>query len=116
MKKYILLILFAIMIVGCDEIKHRDLFDKTDAMVESLYTEVESYGLRGGQEYTTYAEGQEYRIMPMGRLVNVRIEHEASISDYEHLRKSLERHYKGDKRVNSVYICGAGTVMIDCRR
>ncbi len=93
----------------------RELFEKTDYFVESLSTTVQSYGLLGGTEYTEYAEDYEYRIMPMGRLINVRIEREASSSEYEKLRKSLERHYSDDSRVNQVYICEGGTVMIDCR-
>ena len=36
--------------------------------------------------------------------------------DYEELRTDLEKHFKEDKRVNKVYICGAGTIMIDCRK
>lgn len=116
MKKFFLIsILLMSMLVGCQEVRHRELFKKTDHFVESLYSTVQSYGLLGGQEYTQYAENGEYRILPMGRLVNVRIEREASFSEYESLRSILEKHYSGDTRVNKVYICGGGTVMIDCR-
>ena len=51
----------------------------------------------------------------MGRLINVRIEREVASSEYENLRQILESHYSGDSRVNQVYICEGGTVMIDCR-
>ena len=53
--------------------------------------------------------------MPVGRLINVRIEQYASTKDYEELRKTLERHYSENTCVNGVYICEGGTVMIDCR-
>lgn len=94
---------------------NRELFEKTDSFVESLNTTIQSYGLLGGNQYTEYAEDGEYRIVPMGRLINVRIEREASSSEYEELRNLLDRHYSGDSRVNKVYIYSGGTVMIDCR-
>ena len=103
------------MLVGCKEMRHRELFEKTDSFVESHNSSIQSYGLLGGEEYAEYAENGDYRILPMGRLINVRIEREASKSEYESLRSKLESHYSGDPRVNQVYICGGGTVMIDCR-
>ena len=116
MKRYLFFVLVLLsLLVGCNEMSHRELFDKTDGFVESLNTYVQSYGLLGGQEYTKYAENGYYKIMPLGRLINVRIEREASSSEYETLRKMLESHYTGDRRVNQVYICEGGTVMIDCR-
>lgn len=101
--------------VGCNEIKNRDLFDKTDYFVKELSTNIESYGLLGGQEYTRCTKDGKFRIMPIGRLINVRIENYASHRDYEDIRSSLEKHYSNDRRVNDVYICEGGTVMIDCR-
>ncbi len=115
MKKVFVVILFNLLLVGCNEIRHQDLFEKTDYFVESLNTQYESYGLLGGERYTQYAEKGKYRIMPIGRLINVRIEQYASSKDYEELRKSLEKHYSHDPNVNRVYICEGGTVMIDCR-
>ena len=115
MKKIIGIVFLSLLLVGCSEIRHRDLFEKTDYFVESLYTQYESYGLLGGERYTQYADDGKYRIMPVGRLINVRIEQYASTKDYEELRKTLERHYSGNTCVNGVYICEGGTVMIDCR-
>ena len=116
MKRYLFFNLVLLsLLVGCNEMRHRELFEKTDNFVESLNSYVQSYGLLGGQEYTEYAENGYYRIMPMGRLINVRIEQEVSLSEYENLRQILESHYSGDSRVYQVYICEGGTVMIDCR-
>lgn len=115
MKKVLFVLFLTVLLVSCGEFRHRDLYEKTDYFVESLHTTIESYGLLGGSNYTKYAEDGKYKIMPIGRLVNVRIEEYATAEDYEDLRKSLENHYKGDSRVNNVYICSAGTVMIDCR-
>lgn len=115
MKKVIVFLFFSQLLLGCNEIRRRDLYEKTDFFVESLYTQYESYGLFGGEKYTQYADKGKYRVMPVGRLINVRIEQYASSMDYEELRKSLESHYSGNSRVNSVYICEGGTVMIDCR-
>ena len=49
------------------------------------------------------------------RLVNVRIEREATDKEYEDLLEDLQSHYKGNSHVNQVYRCQAGTLMIDCR-
>ena len=46
---------------------------------------------------------KEYKVFPMGRLINVRIEHYADDDEYESLRKALESHYSGDRRVNQVW-------------
>lgn len=115
MKKLLSVLFITVFLASCDEMRHRELFEKTDYYVESLYTTMKSYGLLGGTNYTKYAENGKYKIMPIGRLVNVRIETYASANEYEDLRQLLKRHYKGDSRVNDVYICEAGTVMIDCR-
>jgi hypothetical protein len=92
-----------------------ELFKKTDAFVESLQTTYQSYGLLGGTEHATTTSDGLYTVTPVGRLINVKIQKPVSSDEYEELQKALEKHYKGDSRVNSVYICGAGTVMIDCR-
>lgn len=62
-----------------------------------------------------YTSDGEYRIMPLGRLINVRIERSVSDKDYYRLLEDLQSHYKNDSRVNDVYRCKAGTIMIDCR-
>jgi len=48
-------------------------------------------------------------------LINVKILKVVEDEEYEDLKEDLKSHYKGDKRVNDVYICQGGTVMIDCR-
>lgn len=109
----LLIIAFTFALSGCNEIKHKELFKITDRVVESLYTEYESYGMFGGKE--EYTSDREYKIMPIGRLVNVCIERDASDKEYEDLLEDLQSHYKGNKHVNRVYRCQAGTLMIDCR-
>ena len=109
----LLVIAFTLTLSSCNEIKHKELFKITDKVVESLYTEYESYGLFGGKE--EYTSDREYKVMPIGRLVNVRIEHEATDKEYEDLLEDLQSHYKGNSHVNQVYRCQAGTLMIDCR-
>lgn len=96
---------------GCS--RHKDLYKITDKFVESLYTEYESYGLGGTQEYTP---DRAYKVMPIFRLINVRIEKAASDDEYEDLINDLKAHYKGNPHVNDVYRCQAGTIMIDCRK
>ena len=99
-------------IVGCSG--YNELFEITDHFVESLYTTYESYGLQG-ERHTKFTSDGLYKVMPVGRLINVRIEKVVDDEEYEKLRAALEKHYKNDTRVNGVYIAEAGTVMIDCR-
>jgi len=113
--KISLFLLCVNLIIGCSFGK-RDLFKETDAFVESLYTNYESYGLLGGGQYAKTTKDGLYTVMPVGRLINVKIQKAVDVEEYEKLRKSLEKHYKNDKRVNQVYIIQAGTIMIDCRR
>ena len=107
--------MFVILITGCSQ-GYSELFKETDKFVESLYTTYESYGLLGGGDHAVTTSNGLYRVMPMGRLINVRIEKVVSNEEYEKLRKALEGHYKNNKRVNQVYINQGGTVMIDCRK
>lgn len=102
---------FSCSVVG--EIKNRDLYSLTDKYVESLYTEYESYGLLGGEPELT-PDGK-YQVLPIGRLVNVKIMSVVDDSVYENLCKELSAHYKNDNHVNNVFINQAGTIMIDCR-
>jgi hypothetical protein len=39
----------------------------------------------------------------------------AESGEYEELKQDLKDHYEGNPKVNDVYICQAGTIMIDCR-
>jgi hypothetical protein len=112
--KIFALCMFLCIATGCTELKYHDLYCITDKAVESLYTEYESYGIFGGRE--EYTPQKDYKVMPIGRLINIRIEHVATTEEYESLLQALKSHYKGDSRVFDVYRCNAGTVMIDCRR
>ena len=114
MKKIIFYLLFFILIFGCSQGKN-ELFEKADAFVESLETTYESYGLLGGTDHSITTSDGLYTITPIGRLINVKIQKIVSDDEYEKLRRKLEVHYKNDTRVNEVYICQAGTIMIDCR-
>lgn len=114
MKRNLLALFLMILLIGCSGSK-KELYEETDKFVVSLSTEYQSYGLLGGSEYTKTTTDGLYKITPIGRLINVKIMKVAEENEYEDLRKDLEKHYKDDTRVNSVYICKAGTVMIDCR-
>lgn len=105
------LILFAI--TSCHEIKNKELYEITDRVVESLYTTYEHYDMFG--KHIEYTKDKEYHIMPTGRLINVRIERVATDKEYEQLLEELQDHYKNNSKVNRVYRCQAGTIMIDCR-
>ena len=115
MKKYLVVFFLLFVLCSCNNIKYGELYSITDEFVENLQTTYQSYGMLGGVEYTKYTKDKEYKVFPMGRLINVRIERYADDSEYESLRKALESHYSGDSRVNQVYRNQACTIMIDCR-
>lgn len=92
----------------------KELYQHTDKFVELLETTYKSYGMQGFDDAKTTSDGL-YKITPIGRLINVKIEKVVPDEDYEKLRSALERRYKKDKRVNQVYINQGGTIMIDCR-
>lgn len=114
MKKFIYLFLLSLSLFGCSESK-KELYKQTDKFVLSLNKDYKSYGLLGGSDYAVTTSDGLYKITPIGRLINVKIEKVVEDKQYEDLRKDLEDHYKKDYRVNKVYICNGGTVMIDCR-
>ena len=102
------------MLVGCSS-GNSELYGITDEFVESLYTTYESYGMFGGDEFTTLTEDGRYQVMPVGRLINVKIMEVVEDEVYEDLRDDLQSHYSSDDRVKDVYISQGGTIMIDCR-
>ena len=114
MKKILLSILFTLVLVSCNSEK-KELYTNIEFVIEKLDTEYQSYGVLSAMDESKTTQEGTYKIMPIGRLINVRIEHEASDAEYENLLKDLKSHYKKDKRVNDVYRCKAGTLMVDCR-
>lgn len=114
MKKILIYFISLIFVIGCSPSK-KELYKETDAFVQSLQTTYESYGIFGGTEHSITTSDGLYTITPLGRLINVKIQKVVTDDEYEKLRKDLEKHYRNNVRVNNVYICGAGTVMIDCR-
>lgn len=112
MKKIISLFIILI-ILSCSS--KTELFSETDAFVESLQTEFKSYGIFAAEKYSKTTSDGLYTISPIGRLINVKIQKVVNSEEYENLKKDLEDHYHKDPRVKRVYICQAGTIMIDCR-
>lgn len=110
------LIYFSILVllVSCSPRK-KEFYGITDSFVESLQTTYDSYGILGDKEHVKSTSDGQYQVMPVGRLINVKILKVVSNDVYKELEKNLESHYKNDKRVNDVYINNAGTIMIDCR-
>lgn len=112
--KILILSIYLFIIIGCSPSKN-ELFKETDSFVESLQTAYESYGILGGSEHTKTTTDGLYTITPVGRLINVKIQKVAENGEYEELKQDLKDHYEGNPKVNDVYICQAGTIMIDCR-
>lgn len=105
----------SLVMISCGEIVHRELFEKTDHFVEQLTSQYESYGILGGSRHKVETSDGKYQIMPVGRLINVKILDVVDDATYRSLQDDLARHYSKDPRVKNVYIAAAGTVMIDCR-
>ena len=114
-KRILVCLVILVSLSSCNNIKYRELYGITDEFVEKLQTTYQSYGMLGGMEYTKYTKDKEYKVFPMGCLINVRIERHANDEVYENLIQALESHYSGDRRVNRIYRNQAGTIMIDCR-
>jgi len=114
--KKIILALVIVLSTSCQTSFTNDkLYKETDFFVESLESTYVSYAIVGGLDDQKITEDGMYQITPIGRLVNVKILANVPSSDYENLKEELKQHYKNDFRVRDVYICGGGTVMIDCR-
>ena len=114
-KKVVLYILASIILISCNMINYQEVYSLTDEVIEMLQNEYESFGLFGGMDFVKYTKDNEYKVTPIGRMINVRIEHPAELEEYEDLRDALKSHYSGDSRVNDVFINELGTIMIDCR-
>ncbi len=102
------------LIISCSPNKS-ELFKETDFFVESLHTTYKSYGILGFSENAKTTSDGLYTITPIGRLINVKILKAVEKEEYEELKEDLKDHYEGNTKVNDVYICNAGTIMIDCR-
>lgn len=113
MKKIITFFIITMTILSCSS--KNELFKQTDSFVQSLQTKHTSYGIFSAEKYSKITSDGLYSITPIGRLINVKIQKVVSNDDYEDLREDFENHYHGDSRVKSVFICQAGTIMIDCR-
>jgi hypothetical protein len=112
--KILILTVYLFLIIGCSPSKS-ELFKETDSFVESLQTTYESYGMLGGTEHIKTTSDGLYTITPIGRLINIKIQKVVENGEYEELIQNLKDHYEGNSKVNEVYICQAGTIMIDCR-
>ena len=112
--KILILSIYLFLIIGCSPSKS-ELFRETDSFVESLHITYESYGILAGSEHAKTTSDGLYTITPVGRLINVKIQKVVENGEYEELKQDLKEHYEGNIKVNDVYICQAGTIMIDCR-
>jgi hypothetical protein len=113
MKKIICFLVVA-LIISCSPSK-KELYDITDTFIESLQTTYDSYGVLGGKEHIKTTSDGQYQVLPVGRLINVKILKVVTDDVYKDLEEDLKSHYKDDKRVNNVYRNNGGTIMIDCR-
>jgi hypothetical protein len=118
--KKIFIYALLLLLASCAEFekeinKNKELYSLTDYFVQSLQTSYRSYGLFSGEAHKKITSDMEYQVMPLGRLINVKILRVVGDDIYYDLKRDLEEYYKHDSRVNRVYINNAGTIMIDCR-
>ncbi|WP_291403422.1 hypothetical protein [Daejeonella sp.] len=114
MKKQILFALLIGSLLSCSQSK-KELYNLTDSFVESLQTDYDSYGILDAKDHSKLTNDGLYQVMPLGRLINVKILNPVDEEAYKELQEDLKHHYKNDKRVNDVYMNTVGTIMIDCR-
>ncbi len=112
--KHLAGLFLVVLLSGCSS-SNDELFRITDGFVSSLDTTYESYGILGGREHLQVTSDGRFQVVPLGRLINVKIMEVVDAEAYLELKSDLEDHYEGDSRVNDVYISNAGTIMIDCR-
>ncbi len=115
MKRLLFIVLCFLLFIGCSQSKS-ELFSLTDTFVKSLETDFDSYGMLGGQKYAKTTSDGFYTVMPVGRLINVKINKAVTNKEYADLKDDFKSHYKNDKRVNDIYLNNGGTIMIDCRK
>ena len=111
--------IFLLSVVSCEkepteEQIYASLFSKTDYFIDMLDEIYEHYDALGKRSTDT-SDGK-YKVTPMGRLIIVKKNLSADDITYEKLAEILKRHYKGNKKVNDVFVNNGGTVTIDCRK
>jgi hypothetical protein len=112
--KKIIFLTFLSFLISCS-LEKKELYSLTDSFVESLQTKYESYGIFDGKVHAKTTSDGLYQVMPIGRLINVKILKVVKDDVYKDLEENFISHYKKDKRVNKVYINNGGTIIIDCR-
>ena len=63
MKKMVVYFISFVFVMGCSPSK-KELYEKTDAFVQSLETTYESYGILGGKDYSKTTSDGLYTISP----------------------------------------------------
>ena len=112
--KFLIIILTAFLFIGCSQSK-QELYKITDSFIESLDTTYDSYGILGADKHKKITSDGYYQVVPIGRLINVKILEPVEDEVYKKLSESLKRRYRNDGRVNDVFVNNAGTITIDCR-
>lgn len=108
----ILGLLVLIINTSCqNHINKNELFKKIDGFVENM--DYRSYSVN--PRNTELTKSGEYRVTPLGRMIIVKIERNATEAEYEKLKRKIARRYKRNKVVREVYINQSGTIVIDCR-
>lgn len=109
MKKIIYLFGLLLFLSSCN---NSDLYKVTDDIISSID---EGGGYNIWQVNSKITEDKKYIIIPIGKLIIVKINNYVENEEYEKLKIKIERRYKNNKIVKNVFINGHGTITIDCR-
>ena len=113
MKK--LLLIFAVVLFAECSSEKRELYSRIDDILLRLPDSSGLYSAFGND--VEYTKDGYYRIMPISRMISIKIEGENATDDkYESLKNDLSKRYKNNPLVNKVYISNGGTVVLDCRK
>ena len=93
---------------------YASLFSKTDYFIDMLDTVYEHYDALG-KRASDSSDGK-FTVTPIGRMIVVKKKASAASMTYDDVEDALSIHYKGHRKVNSVYKNNGGTITIDCRK
>ena len=97
-----------------DVAQYSSLLAKTDYFIDLLDKVYEHYDALGKE--TTQSSDRKFTITPMGRLIIVKINSNATNISYSEVNDVLKSYYKNNFKVKEVFINENGTITIDCRK
>lgn len=95
--------------------KYVEVIKQVEDFVYDLTETYQHYDCFGHNSTTVYSDGKRFEIIPIGRMIVVKVDEYVSDDYYEDVKSEIKKKYENDHRVNDVFINGFGTISIDCR-